>query len=99
MTYDDMNGVTEIPNALIDDMTLTRAEKLVMLSLLRRYDIELRCSCPALQDIALDASMSRTTVKQALKSLVEKGHIRAERNPGYTTQYEILTPGFKPLEV
>lgn len=87
-----------VPNALIDDTTLTRCEKLVLISLIRHYDVEWKCSYPTVGTIADEARLSRRQTISTLQMLALHGHIRAERDPGYVTQYEILTPEFKPRE-
>ena len=87
-----------VPVALIDDMTLSGAEKLVMISLISHYDADWYRSYPTRQMIAEEAGLTPTWVTKTLKDLEAKGIIRIEREPGYVSQYHIIAPEFKPLE-
>lgn len=100
MLHEDKRGRNYfyVPVALIDDMTLTGAEKLVMISLISHYDADWYRSYPTRQMIAEETGLTPTWVTKTLKALEARGIIRVERDPGYVSQYHILAPAFRPLE-
>lgn len=100
MLHRDRNGRKYffVPNAIIDDMGLTGAEKLVLVSLVYHYDAEWYMSYPTRQTIAEETGLTPTWVTKTLKRLESRGVIRVEREPGYVSQYFILTPAFRPRE-
>lgn len=96
---DSGGGYTNLPNSFIDDQELTGSEKLVMLSLYRFYNTAQRRAWPSIQTIADCARLKRAWTIETLKSLEQKGYIRAEKSAGKNTHYEILTrPLSRPVQ-
>ena len=91
------SGYFYVPTALIDDMTLTGTEKLVLISLLSHYDSEWYRAYPTQGEIGEEACLSRPTVIRTLKGLEARGVIQVEREPGYASMYKIMDPKYRPL--
>ena len=79
--------------SLWDDKRLSGNEKLVLISLLRHYNMEKRRSWPSLNTIAEECVCSRVVVWQTLKTLETKGFIKCEKTAGKVTQYELIFDG------
>lgn len=79
--------------SLWDDKRLSGNEKLVLISLLRHYNMEKRRAWPSLNTIAEECVRSRGVVWQTLKSLETKGFIKCEKTAGKVTQYELTFDG------
>ena len=90
MTEGDKKPFIKLYWSLWDDKRLSGNEKLVLISLLRHYNMEKRRAWPSLNTIAEECNFSRVVVWQTLKLLEEKGFIRTEKNIGKVTRYELF---------
>ena len=93
MTEGDKKPFIKLYWSLWDDKRLSGNEKLVLISLLRHYNMEKRRAWPSLNTIAEECVCSRGVVWQTLKSLETKGFIKCEKTAGKVTQYELTFDG------
>ena len=93
MTEGDKKPFIKLYWSLWDDKRLSGNEKLVLISLLRHYNMEKRRAWPSLNTIAEECVRSRGVVWQTLKTLETKGFIKCEKTAGKVTQYELTFDG------
>ena len=93
MTEGDKKPFIKLYWSLWDDKRLSGNEKLVLISLLRHYNMEKRRAWPSLNTIAEECVCSRGVVWQTLKTLETKGFIKCEKTAGKVTQYELTFDG------
>lgn len=93
MTEGDKKPFIKLYWSLWDDKRLSGNEKLVLISLLRHYNMEKRRAWPSLNTIAEECDFSRVVVWQTLKTLETKGFVRTEKEAGKVTRYELFEDG------
>lgn len=93
MTEGDKKPFIKLYWSLWDDKRLSGNEKLVLISLLRHYNMEKRRAWPSLNTIAEECDFSRVVVWQTLKTLETKGFVRTEKEAGKVTRYELFENG------
>lgn len=93
MTEGDKKPFIKLYWSLWDDKRLSGNEKLVLISLLRHYNMEKRRAWPSLNTIAEECDFSRVVVWKTLKTLETKGFVRTEKEAGKVTRYELFEDG------
>lgn len=83
------NTFTRVPNAALDDPSLTRADKQVLTAICRRMDNDTNVAKGVTYDYLVKSSGSgKSTVCTSLKTLVEKGYIVKTNTNGFKTANE-----------
>ena len=78
--------------SVVWELDLPPSEKLVLLALADQANDEGRQCWPSLANIARRSGQNERTVRRALRSLEEKGHLEAIQRTGTSSQYH-LHPG------
>lgn len=77
-----INGFTRVSNVFLVRKDLTIYEKMVVI-VIKMHKMNKNYCWPSEETIAKEANCSISTVKKALKGLIEKGLVRKTRNKKY----------------